>query len=425
MKIYLYNFLLLVGLSLLLSSCGSEDLDVVQGAAISPIPVVELEASVLTFENDDDPLPITPDATVSDDNTSLEGGVLTFRLTGEADDSTFIVPTTPAVGPIMGGGGNSVSIALDSNATLATVEQLIESTTLLPGDTQGGGVIQVDLSDPQGNRASTATQDFEVKPMNRTVRGSDSIQGVIDLVAASRRNVQGSTVTVDPSYRGSREFITIENNPNLDGLILRGTAAGQSAGVLPEPRTATRLSRISVLASNVTIDGFEIFTAQTQSLSVSNGNNNQFLNCEFRGANVPSTGLRILGSNSTVVNCSFRSFGTGVSDFVGGGKYSGNAFANNTNIGLAITATTGDETINGNGFSNQTTHLSVAGSNVATASGNDFNNTGGTVSTSGGAMLNAQGNWWGADADPASPSQVNGSIDFSNRLTEDPFPAFP
>lgn len=397
-----------------------------------PVPVVTLDGGLLSFQAGEFPL-ISPAGTVTDDLTDLNGGTLAFSISGTASDAAITIPAAPAIGMINNNGTNMASVTLDANATPANLTTVLQGVLITGGPTKGTGTIQVDLSDTDGNNAVPVTRDFEHLALSVTVGATGdfaTIQAAVDSIGMTF-NAQGSTITALADYAFINEIVNVGDIDSLDGLTIVGQAAGVSAGVTPGiPPGLTTVDQLDISADGVTLDGLD-FSNSTGTGSNIGGMGTTIQNC-FCFGNGAGIGIFSFDPNLTILNSNFQNWDNGVGSILGGGTYTGNAFQGNFITGLAFAGTTGAEVITGNGFSlNASGHLTSNGTVDITVSGNDFHNNGGAVATFNTGGINAQGNWWGADADPVNPAQVddgagaNGAIDFSNRLNVDPFPAFP
>jgi hypothetical protein len=405
---------------------------------LDTVPVVTLDMGTLAVTSALDPLAFSPGATVVDEQPNLNNGVLGIALdgAGQVTDAIFTVPGAPnsTIGVVTGDGTSTISIALYTNATPAAIEALLQTITITGNALVGNGTIQVDLSDGQGNDAMQATRAFTFFGNDLTVGATGdhaTIQAAINAVAAADLGTP-SRITVLADYAGPAETHAIGTDADLAGLTLLGNNAGVAFGVTPAVRNAeTVVNFVIIDNTNVTFDGFEVspvagggvFIAATASnITITNGH--------FDGPG-NSIGITNNGDLVLVSDSFFGAWDQGVREEGAtstGSSYTGNAFVSNGR-GLILADADGSQMVTGNGFSDSNDganpdHLATSGTNTVTVTGNFFNNTGGLVAArTGGGTIDAQMNWWGADADPGG-TQISGTVNFTPRLTTEPF-AFP
>ena len=124
-------------------------------------PAVTLDTGLLTLRLSDPATPAFPGATVTSPLTDLQYGTLTVTTAASGlQDVTFVLPNTPAIGVITNNGTGTVSVDLDTNATPANIQTVLQGTTVSPGTTMGMGQLAVTLTD--GVSTVTANRDYEV-----------------------------------------------------------------------------------------------------------------------------------------------------------------------------------------------------------------------------------------------------------------------
>jgi hypothetical protein len=404
-----------------------------------PVPMVALDAGTLTLDVNDTPV-ISAAATVMDDVDPAVTGTLSFSLTGTVTDATFTVPAAPAIGTINTNNTPAVSVDL-MNASIADIQTVINTTTLSFGGTKGTGTINVAFTDQDGNTGN-ATRDFEITPLNLTVAdmGADHMTIAAALAeVAGATGADGSTITVLPAYTLTSEGVTIggaANDPDLEGLTILGNAAGQSAGVVPDPGGRPAPTVVSFFnvdnQTGVTIDGFNM-TAGANGMIVGGTaapTDLTIQNCLFLGA---GDGIDLTAStNLTVANCGFTGQANGIDHNAGvtGGIYAGNFFDGCT-TGIDLDAPDGTQAIQLNRFNNSTDHLNVtngASGVTLVASANEFIGTG-SVTTGAAAVatftVDATSSWWGQVGGPLAGQTTTGAntvIDTSGFLVAPIFP---
>ncbi|MBX3172416.1 MAG: hypothetical protein KF760_33740 [Candidatus Eremiobacteraeota bacterium] len=465
--------------ALLIAGCGNDDNDFNPGdrnnyPIINPnnpgpgqpqnpnpfAPAVTLDSGTLSSIRGAAGVPFAPGATVTDlDTSTLQNGTLT--ITG-GSGLILTSPGTPDIGTVTGSGTNTLSVALNNNATLAAVQQFLRAVTLASAGTAafGPNTVSVSLSDGTGQTSQTVTRNVSVvgvAALNLTVGqgGLTTIQQAVDQVAATD-NGQGSTITIPAGT--FNETVNISNDPDLAGLTLLGPNSSISAGVTPSTRGAeATFNRLNVDAPNVTLSGVTISEGVDAGIDEAAGillragatnftaSNDRFIRTgaagNFRGL------INTIGTtngNVTLRNNLFQGFATGVylqgtsaANPATGSILSGNAFSGN-NVGLSLDNVQNTQ-ITGNGFRNQSIEQIglLNPGNTVVASGNSFDTSSsltvytGTAADTG--SLDARNNFFGTASGPADAGnnpRVNTSgtgtfnIQTTPFLTTNPFPSF-
>lgn len=467
--------------ALIIAGCGNDDNEFNKGdrnnypivnptGQVTPIvvnpsaPVVVLDAGTLVNTRGAAGTAFSPGATISDaDTTNLNGGALIITA-GNGSNQGFLLngPGTPDIGNVVGNGTGTQTIALNSNATPALIQQYLRAVTFASNNNAafGPSQISVSLSDGTGLTSQTVTRLVNVTgggAVNLTVGqgGITTIQQAVNQVAAANSG-QGSTITIPAGI--FNETVTVSNDPDLSGLQLIGPNALNSAGVTPGTRSAeATFNRLTVDSPNVALRGLTIAEGVNDGINEAAGvflqggaNNFTAINNRFLRTGAPGSFRGLVNAvgttngNTTVQNNLFQGFATGV--FLQGptaalpttgSRISGNAFSGNQ-VGISLDNPQNIQ-ITGNGFRNQA--LEQIGllnpGNTVIASGNSFDTSSSLTVYTGGAgntgSLDARNNFFGSATGPATAGnnpRVNTSgpgtfnVQTSPFSTTNPFPGF-
>ncbi len=371
--------------------------------------------------------------TVSDDQANLNGGTLNV-----SSDTvlTLRVPST-AIGTVTGNLTNSLSIALNSNATPQAIANLLDSLVLTtPGNAvTEEGSLRLSLSDGRGGTAE-AQRDFIVidgdtqyLTVNRDAeRSSMNFWSIGE--ALGNVTQAGAVVSLAPGDYSSEGTIAIGNQTQLFALQLRGPRSRVPSGALPAGTTFpaftgvdATLNSIAIDNSNVTVTGVVVSRAGGVGILASDDSSNttvrnsRIVGVAYSGQGVlqggelsgSHTGFALVGNTITGWNegVRLRSVFGQFSDIV----VSFNVFEDNANVGLAINRPLG-ATVLFNSFVNGSVFHFTPGLEVGdslTTFNNDFLGTGSVTLFSGTSqILDVTENFWGG-RDPAGYVGVIGS----------------
>jgi uncharacterized protein YcfL len=400
-------------------------------------PVITPDAGVLTL--DQTAVPAYPGVTVTDDQVSLDTGMLTLSVTGNANDLLFDVDETTTIGTVMNDNTSTVTVTLNTTATPANVQTFLQGVTVRRNALSGTATMQISLNDghPTNPATGMATRAANAVITVGTMEDFTTIASA--LVGVNNTN---ATILVEAGHTDPIGAISIDNgvNANLDGLTILGAAAGQSAGVVPDPMRVdpgTIQDFLVVAAINVTLDGLDF----DEGMGATAGSNNLVIrNCLFTESPMSfvSIGIECIGAPGLILaDCRFTDWslagvvlqGDMVTPFPGG-TITGCAFVNN-NTGILTDPIDGTQVISGNGFANSgNRHVSIRANTgvTVTITGNEFKDDSGVVTADTTGNLDAQFNYWGAGIDPTNPTNFTttgtATINTDNHLTVDPFPGF-
>ena len=427
-------------------------------------PVVTLDTGILATTRAGAPTAFAPGATVADSDTaSFNGGTLTIRAgAGSGQGYALTGPATPNIGTVTGNGTGQLSVALNSNATPAAIQQYLRAVTFASDATSAFGptLVSVTVSDGTGLTSQSVSRIVNVGGTSaRSVTvgqgGLTTIQQAVDQIAATS-GAQGSSIIIPAGTYN--ETVNISNDPDLAGLQLVGPNAGNSAGVTPGTRTAeATFNRLDVNSPNVALrgvtvsQGVDLGLNEAAGVYLASGASN-FTASDDRFVRTGAPGafrgiVNAVGTTNgslTVQNSLFQGFATGIymqgtsaAAPYTGGRITGNAFVNNT-VGIS-----GDNVqntqITGNGFRGQTFEQIglLNPGNTVTVTGNSFDNSSSltvyTANAGDTGTLDARNNFFGSASGPAAAGnnpRVNThgpgtfNVQTSPFLTSSPFTGF-
>ena len=166
-----------LGAALFVTGCGNDDSDFNKGdrnnypivnngngqqLPVGNAPVIILDTTTLSSTRGAAGVAFSPGATISDVDTAiLQNGVLTITA---SNGLLLTSPGTPDIGVVTGGGTSAISVALNGNATLASVQQFLRTVTLASNgaSTVGPNTVVVGLTDGTGQTAQNATRNVTV-----------------------------------------------------------------------------------------------------------------------------------------------------------------------------------------------------------------------------------------------------------------------
>lgn len=161
--------------ALLITGCGNDDDDFNKGDRNNyPItnngnqppagnaPVVILDAGTLANTRGAAGINFSPGATITDTDTAiLQNGVLTITA---GNGLILTGPNTPDIGVVTGNGTNTLSVALNANSTLASIQQFLRTVTVASnnGTAVGANTVTVTVSDGTGQTSQSVVRNINV-----------------------------------------------------------------------------------------------------------------------------------------------------------------------------------------------------------------------------------------------------------------------
>lgn len=433
----------------------STDFIVGRGAPTSPTLTVSPDSELLVNQNVS--TIAFDNLTLMDEQLSLAGGTLTLRADDSGvDDIALQLPSSPDIGIVTGSGGPLLTVALGDGATPEAIQESLRGATVesSTGLNTGEGTLSIQLDDGQGGFAE-GSRTFLVIPENALslfvdLEGTgdfDRIQDAIDHVSGS--GAAGSVITVDgDDFSALEPTLEIRNDANLEGLRLRGGSFRRSAGVNPNADRAgsSIVASMTVDNANVDVDGFNFVSTGANCLSLtSNADGTVITNNLFLGPAPTDTGRGITFTTSrnaptdvTISDNGFTGWDTATrleglqTNRVKRITISRNAFHQNDR-GLLCFWFEEDAVIESNGFADATDekiHVAfrIFGGRTIAMRGCDFDATGRVrMLDFAGNTVDVRQNWWGQNTGPLARQTeiLNGALDASDPLTEDPLPEFP
>ena len=125
-------------------------------------PVLILDAGTLANTRGAAGVPFSPGATIADTDTAiLQNGVLTITA---GNGLLLTTPNNPDIGVVTGNGTNNVSVALNANSTLASIQQFLRSVTVASngGTPVGANTVTVTVSDGTGQTSQAVIRNINV-----------------------------------------------------------------------------------------------------------------------------------------------------------------------------------------------------------------------------------------------------------------------